>query len=133
MTLPARTLLRRLVFAAIFFAAFGIYVVRIVNSGGFHVPPETGDGHDYDAIAFNVWHGRGFGYEWSNEEWRRPYVGIPRYRLLLTRQSEFYPTTYRPPAMPLLLSGVYAITGRSFAAWRVVNCGVMAGAVTAAL
>ncbi len=132
MTMPARTLLRRLVFAAIFLAAFGTYVTRIVNSGGFHEPPETGDGHDYDAIAFNVWHGRGFGYEWSNEEWRRPYVGIPRYRLLLTRQSEFYPTTYRPPAMPFLLSAVYAIAGRSFAAWRVVNCGVMAGAVTVA-
>ncbi len=132
MKMPARTLLRRLAFAAIFLTAFGIYVMRIVNSGGLHEPPETGDGHDYDAIAFNVWHGRGFGYEWSNEEWRRPYVGIPRYRLLMTRQSEFYPTTYRPPAMPVLLSGVYAMAGRSFAAWRVVNCGVMAGAVTVA-
>ena len=48
-------------------------------------PPETGDGHDYDAIAFNVWQGRGFGYHWSDENWRKPYQGIPRYRLLLTR------------------------------------------------
>ncbi|RPI56059.1 MAG: hypothetical protein EHM55_06045 [Acidobacteria bacterium] len=127
-----RPLLRRLVFVAIFLTAFGIYVMRIVTSGGFHEPPETGDGHDYDAIAFNVWHGRGFGYEWSDEEWRKPYLGIPRYRLLMTRQSEFYPTTYRPPAMPFLLSAVYAVAGRNFAAWRVVNCGIMAGAVTAA-
>jgi hypothetical protein len=125
-------LLRKLVFVAIFLTAFGIYVMRIVTSGGFHEPPETGDGHDYDAIAFNVWKGRGFGYEWSNQEWRQPYVGIPRYRLLMTRQSEFYPTTYRPPAMPYLLSAVYAIAGRNFAAWRVVNCAVMAAAVTAA-
>jgi hypothetical protein len=34
--------------------------------------------------------------------------------------------------MPYLLSMVYAVTDRSFAAWRVVNCGVMAGAVTTA-
>jgi hypothetical protein len=125
-------LIRRLVFAAIFVVAFGTYVMRIVNSGGLREPPETGDGHDYDAIAFNVWKGRGFGYHWSDEDWRRPYVGIPRYRLLLTRKSEFYPTTYRPPAMPYLLSAIYVVTDRSFVAWRIVNCGITAGAVTTA-
>lgn len=131
MKTQTRPWLKTLALVAIFLTSFAIYVMRIVNSGGFHEPPETGDGHDYDAIAYNVWHGRGFGYQWSDEEWRRPYVGIPRYRLLMTRQSDFYPTTYRPPAMPFLLSGVYAVAGRSFASWRVVNCGIMAGAVTA--
>ena len=124
--------LRRIVFVAIFLASFGIYVMRASTSGALREPPETGDGHDYDAIAFNVWRGRGFGYVWSDAEWRKPYEGIPRYRLLLTRRSDFYPTTYRPPAMPYLLSMVYAITGRNFTAWRVVNCGVTAGAVTTA-
>ena len=126
------TFLRRLVFAAIFVTTFAVYVTRASNAGAFREPPETGDGHDYDAIAFNVWHGRGFGYEWSNEEWRRPYEGIPRYRLLLSRKGEFYPTTYRPPAMPYLLSGVYAIAGRNFTAWRVLNCAITAGAITTA-
>ena len=126
------TLLRRLAFAAIFLASFGIYVMRASTSGALREPPETGDGHDYDAIAFNVWQGRGFGYQWSDEEWRKPYEGIPRYRLLLTRKSDYYPTTYRPPAMPYLLSAVYAIAGRNFTAWRVVNCAVTAGAVTVA-
>lgn len=126
------TLLRRAVFVAIFLASFGIYLMRASTSGALREPPETGDGHDYDAIAFNVWQGRGFGYQWSDENWRKPYEGIPRYRLLLSRQSEFYPTTYRPPAMPYLLSVVYAIAGRSFTAWRLVNCGIMAGAVTTA-
>jgi hypothetical protein len=125
-------LLRRLVFAAIFAAAFALYVSRASNAGAFREPPETGDGHDYDAIAFNVWQGRGFGYEWSNEDWRRPYEGIPRYRLLLSRRGTYYPTTYRPPGMPYLLSAVYAIAGRNFTAWRVVNCGITAGAVTTA-
>jgi len=123
---------RRFVYLAIFCAAFATYLMRVSTGGGLRQPPEAGDGHDYDAIAFNVWRGRGFGYEWSNEEWRRPYEGIPRYKLLLTRQSEFYPTTYRPPAMPYLLSLVYAFTDRSFAAWRILNCGITAGAVTAA-
>ena len=126
------TLFRRAVFAAIFLVAFGIYVMRASTSGALREPPETGDGHDYDAIAYNLWQGRGFGYEWSDEGWRKPYEGIPRYRLLLTRQSEFYPTTYRPPAMPFLLSAVYGIMGRDFTAWRVVNCAVTAGAVTTA-
>jgi hypothetical protein len=127
-----RTRLRRLVFATIFLASFSIYVMRASKSGALREPPETGDGHDYDAIAFNVWKGRGFGYQWTDESWRRPYEGIPRYRLLLTRQSGFYPTTYRPPAMPYLLSAVYAIAGRNFTAWRIVNCGITAGAVTTA-
>lgn len=126
------TVLRRLAFAAVFLVSFGVYVMRASTSGALREPPETGDGHDYDAIAYNVWQGRGFGYEWSDEEWRKPYEGIPRYRLLLTRQSDFYPTTYRPPAMPYLLSAVYAIAGRSFTAWRIVNCAITAGAVTAA-
>ena len=106
--------------------------MRAVNSGALNQPPESGDGHDYDAIAFNVWQGRGFGYHWSDEAWRQPYLGIPRYKLLLTRKSEYYPTTYRPPAMPYLLSVVYALTDRSFAAWRVLNCGITAGGVTTA-
>ena len=123
---------RRLAFAVIFVTSFAVYVTRASRSGALHEPPETGDGHDYDAIAFNVWQGRGYGYFWSDENWRRPYEGIPRYRLLLSRRSDFYPTTYRPPAMPLLLSGVYALVGRNFTAWRAVNCGIMAGAVTTA-
>ncbi|HKY23136.1 MAG TPA: hypothetical protein VJM31_18115 [Vicinamibacterales bacterium] len=124
--------LRRLVFVAIFFTAFGVYVMRVVAGGGLTQPPEAGDGHDYDAIAYNVWQGRGFGYQWSDEAWRQPYVGIPRYRGLLSRKSEYYPTTYRPPAMPYLLSAVYATVGRNFAAWRVLNCGIMAGGITTA-
>ena len=123
---------RNTVYLAIFVTAFTVYVMRASTSGALTQPPEAGDGHDYDAIAFNVWQGRGFGYQWSDAEWREPYEGIPRYRLLLTRQSEFYPTTYRPPAMPYLLSIVYGLTDRSFVAWRVLNCGIMAGAITAA-
>lgn len=123
---------RRLIFAAIFVAAFGTYGLRVYRSGNLSQPPETGDGPDYEAIAFNVWKGRGYGYYWSDPEYRAPYEGLARYRDLLTRQSNYYPTTYRPPALPYLLSGIYALTGRNFAVWRIINCAIMAGAVTIA-
>ena len=54
------TIVRRIAFAVIFLTSFGIYVTRASVSGALREPPETGDGHDYDAIAFNVWQGRGF-------------------------------------------------------------------------
>jgi 4-amino-4-deoxy-L-arabinose transferase-like glycosyltransferase len=124
---------RRLIFAAIFVAAFGTYGLRAYRSGNLNNPPEAGDGPDYEAIAFNVWKGRGYGYYWSDPEYRAPYEGLARYRDLLTRQSTYYPTTYRPPALPYLLSAVYTVAGRNFAVWRILNCAIMAGAVTIAV
>jgi hypothetical protein len=123
---------RTVVYPAIFLIAFGIFVMGVVQSGALKHPPEAGDAFDYDAIAFNVWQGRGFGYDWDDAAFRQPYEGDRRYQLLLMRHSSYYPTTYRPPAMPYLLSIVYAVTNRNFAAWRLVNCGIMAGAVTVA-
>jgi hypothetical protein len=123
---------RRLIFAAIFVAAFGTYGLRAYRSGNLNNPPEAGDGPDYEAIAFNVWKGKGYGYDWSDPDYRAPYEGLARYRDLLSRHSSYYPTTYRPPALPYLLSGVYTLTGRNFAAWRILNCAIMAGAVTIA-
>jgi hypothetical protein len=121
---------RRFVYAAIFVAAFASYVSKA--SSGLGAPPEPGDSHDYDAIAFNLWKGRGYGYFWSDPEYRAPYEGRRRYRSLLGRQSDYYPTAYRPPALPIVLSGIYAATGRNFAVWRVLNAGLLAGAVTLA-
>jgi 4-amino-4-deoxy-L-arabinose transferase-like glycosyltransferase len=124
--------LRRLVFLGIFLTGFGVFALRTVGAGALNDPPDPGDGHDYDAIAFNLWQGRGFGYYWSDPTWREPYLQSRRYRPVLRRQSNYYPTTYRPPAMPFVLSAVYAATNRNFAAWRLVNCVFAAGAVTVA-
>jgi hypothetical protein len=121
---------RKLIYPAIFLVAFGTYVSRAASAGKLPEPPEAGDGHDYDAIAFNIWKGRGYGYNWSDPEWREPYLGHPRYGPLLTRESGYYATTYRPPALPYLLSVVYVLADRDFSAWRIVNCGISAGAVT---
>jgi 4-amino-4-deoxy-L-arabinose transferase-like glycosyltransferase len=124
--------LRRLLFAAIFLGAFGFYAQRAYQTGNLDAPPEVGDSHDYEAIAFNLWKGRGYGYYWSDPEFRAAYEGERGYQGLLRRQSEYYPTTYRPPAFPILLSGIYSVAGRNFAAWRVLNCAITAGAVTIA-
>jgi hypothetical protein len=123
---------RRLVYLLIFLAAFATYVTRLQQSGRLHAPPEPGDSHDYEAIAFNLWKQRGYGYYWSDPEYRAPYEGRAGYGGMLNRQSEYYPTAYRPPLFPVLLAGIYALADRNFAAWRVINCALMAGALTLA-
>jgi len=124
--------LRRAVYAAVFLVSFASYLSSAVKDGSLRAPPEAGDGHDFDALAFNIWRHQRFGFEWSEPEWRRPYERAPGYESLLERQSDYYPTTYRPPAAPTLMALVYAVTDRSFAAWRVVHCAIMAAAVTVA-
>src|SRR5262245_38929254 len=115
-------LARATVFIAIFLVVFGVYVAQGIRDGGLNAPPEPGDGHDYDALAFNLWKHHRFGYDWNDAEWRRPYYGSSLYIPLLSRRGEYYPTTYRPPATPLLMALVYAATNRSFAAWRATSC-----------
>jgi 4-amino-4-deoxy-L-arabinose transferase-like glycosyltransferase len=120
-----------LVYTAIFLCVFAFYLL-IALKGEINAPPEVGDGPDYDAIAFNISHLRGFGDYWDDPDWRRPYLQDPSYQSLLTRHSGYYPTAYRPPAMPYLLAMVYGVVGRNFAAWRILSCAIMAGAATAA-
>lgn len=133
MTVPrlSRPAIRKVTYAAVFLISFASYLSSAVNHA-LHAPPEAGDGHDYEAVAFNVWRHQRYGFEWSEPEWRRPYEGVPRYESLLERRSDYYPTTYRPPAAPALMALVYTVTGRNFAAWRVVHCAIMAAAVTVA-
>jgi hypothetical protein len=116
----------------IFLAAFGTYLSGAYHGGRFYDPPDPGDARDYEAIAFNLWKGRGFGYYWSDPEWQAPYRVSPRYQRAIGRESDFYLTTYRPPAFPFLLAGIYTVAGRNFPAWRTLNCVFAAGAVTLA-
>jgi hypothetical protein len=128
----SRPAVRGIVYAGIFLASFGCYLSTAMKDGALDAPPEAGDGHDFDALGFGVWRHLRFGFDWSDPEFRRPYERAGGYESLLERQGEFYPSTYRPPAAPALMAVVYAATDRSFAAWRVVECALMAGAVTVA-
>jgi 4-amino-4-deoxy-L-arabinose transferase-like glycosyltransferase len=120
-------------YAAIFICVFGVYLLISLHLGILNAHPEF-DGPDYDSIAFNIAHHRGFGYDWDDPDWRQPYLNDPDpdYQEFLRRHSGYYPDVYRPPAMPYLLALVYGIFGRNFAAWRVLSCAIMAGAATIA-
>jgi hypothetical protein len=124
--------MRKVTCAAVFLVSFISYLSSAAKQGALNAPPEMGDGHDYDALAFNIWRHQRFGFEWDEPAWRRPYEGVPGYESLLERHSDYYPTTYRQPAAPVLMALVYALTDRNFAAWRVVHCALMAAAVTMA-
>lgn len=121
-----------LVYAVVFLVSFVSYRSSAGKGRVLYAPPEMGDGHDFDALAFNIWRHQRFGFEWDEPEWRRPYEGMPGYESLMERHSDYYPTTYRPPAASALMALVYAVTDRNFAAWRVVHCAIMAAAVTVA-
>jgi 4-amino-4-deoxy-L-arabinose transferase-like glycosyltransferase len=120
------------IYTLIFLVFFAAYVVASLILGTLTALPDIGDGPDYDSIAFNISHHRGFGYDWNDPDWRKPYEDSAKYKYVLDRHSDFYPTTYRPPLMPYLMALVYRAAGRNFAAWRIVNCAIMAGAVTIA-
>ncbi len=124
--------MRKVVYAVVFLVSFTSYLSTAAKDGRLHTPPEAGDGHDFDALAFNLWRHQRFGFAWDDPDWRRAYEAVPGYESLLERHSDYYPTTYRPPAAPTLMALVYAVTDRNFAAWRVVHCAIMAAAVTAA-
>ncbi len=114
----------------IFAVTFGVLSYRLVSIGGLDKPPLGGDERDYEALAYNVWKGRGFGFFWSDPEWQAPYLGAPETAGAVEgRASGYYPTTYRPPAFPALWAATYAIVGRDFGLIRFVNAALMAGAV----
>jgi hypothetical protein len=128
----APSLTRPRILAAIFIAMYLVYVHAAWDSGYLFVVPEAGDAADYDAIALNIAKGRGFGFYWDDPEYLAPYRGSPDHAGLWDRNSEYYPTSYRPPAVPFLMGVVYKLTDRNFTAWRLVQCAILAGAVTLA-
>ena len=121
---------RTLTCLLIFAVTFGVLSYRIVHIGAFDEPPLGGDERDYEALAYNLWKGRGFGFFWSDPEWRAPYLRVPEAAGAVEGlESGYYPTTYRPPAFPMLWAATHAIAGRDFGLIRIVNAALMAGAV----
>jgi 4-amino-4-deoxy-L-arabinose transferase-like glycosyltransferase len=124
---------RSLTCLLIFFVTFGVLSYRIVQIGDLHTPPFGGDERDYEALAYNLWKGRGLGFFWSDPEWRAPYLSMSESAGALDGLSSgYYPTTYRPPLFPALWALVDLVVGRDFGVIRLVNAALMAGAVTCA-
>jgi hypothetical protein len=108
-------------------------VVRLADS-----PPAGIDGRDYDHLALNLARGRGFGYCWSDPEWRAPYEraenrAAAAFHLALT--GPCIPTARRAPGYPAALAAVYWTAGRDFRAGRLLSAIALAttGALGAAL
>ena len=95
---------RRLALAAIVLLALAARLMYLVLVVGLDSPPEY-DGIGYDMIARNLLAGNGFAIETT--------------------------TAFRPPGYPVLLAGVYAVTGGSLAAVRTLQA--IVGAATALL
>ena len=63
--------MRKIVCAAVFLVSFASYLSSAMKQLiAPRPPPEMGDGHDYDALAFNIWRHQRFGYEWDEPAWR---------------------------------------------------------------
>lgn len=112
---------------------FTLYTTTLALSSYAGKPPIPGDGQDYDNIALQILHGRGVALDFRDEEWRRPYEQSNddgRYDGILRRTQGYTPTTYRPPLLPLILAGSYAIFGRTFLPWQLLACAAVALGVT---
>lgn len=123
------------VFALLFAGFFAMYEVALTHSPYAGKPPVPGDGPDYDNIALQIARGRGIATDFTDAEWRRPYVehnahGV--YDELLARRQRYAATTYRPPLLPLAIAAVYSVAGRDFLVWQLINCAIVACALAVA-
>jgi hypothetical protein len=117
----------------LFCGFFALYATSLALSSYAGKPPIPGDGQDYDNIALQILHGRGVALDFRDQEWRRPYErsnGDGRYDVILQRTQGLTPTTYRPPLLPMILAGDYAIFGRTFLAWQLLACAAVALGMT---
>lgn len=117
---------RRLLLAfVLLWAGFSaVYFTALVSGGWLGLPPVPGDGQDYDNIAIQIAHGRGFATKFD-DEWRAPYVranGKHVYDQIIDWRTPLRLTTYRPPLLPLLLAGMYRAFGRQFVSWQIFSC-----------
>jgi 4-amino-4-deoxy-L-arabinose transferase-like glycosyltransferase len=97
----------------------------------FHInipPAVSGDEVDYDALGWELAHGRGFTVDTGNPEFRRPYEmaakSAERFELGPPRQAVI---ASRPPLYPLAISVLNRLFGRQFWAVRLMDAALMAG------
>lgn len=107
--------------AALFLIALLIRVSYTVIAIDLGSSPVTGDGPDYDNIAYHILQGQGFVEKWSDET-LEPYRGDPELYATLAGRIDQPPIySFRPPGYPLFLGATYAVFGRDFAAARILQ------------
>ncbi len=114
--------------------------MSIAESEWLWAPPKpSGDGPDYENIAYHLWQGEGFLFDNQDADWRRIYESSPHdYGSYLDEPARRLLTTGRPPLLPLVISAVYTVVGRNvwaFAAVRIVliTCVAISGGLAVRL
>ena len=117
--------------ACTFLLSFAVFVARAELRIGLAAPPVSGDEPDYDLLARELAAGHGFRFDYDRPDWRATVAkratanSEEAWRL---DQHGAAVTTYRPPLFPLLIAGVYRISGHNFAVVRLLNCAALAAA-----
>lgn len=117
------------------------YIYKVYISGNYTASPSLdSDGTDYDCIAVQVSKMRGFSRDYDDPAYKAPYIKANadgRYDELLEaiplEHTGYYPTTYRPPALPAIMAATFRLFGRQFWAIRTVNVAAMAAACALAV
>ncbi|MEM6458683.1 MAG: glycosyltransferase family 39 protein [Planctomycetota bacterium] len=124
-----------ILFAALFVLNVGVIALKAGDG-----PPDPGDASDYDAIAWSLARGLGYGIDRSDPDWQRPYLEADDADDVAAFQGQidaapagYHPTAYRPPLVPLLTAGVYRVAGRHFWLVRGINGVLVALALTMAV
>lgn len=120
--LPSGTVRALLLLVFVITSAFHLWLSS--EQGVLHRPPHWDwDEWDYENIAFNLATGNGFSSNYASPEFRKPYIEqqSAEYAALLATDTPLYPTTFRAPALPYLMSWIYRLLGRNFAAVRALN------------
>ena len=110
--------------AVVFALAFSTYIVHTHHRHSLTaVPSVTGDSAEYDSIAWELSHGRGFEIDLSDPDFRRPYLNDPESAGTAADwpQERYGVTAKRPPLYVAVLSAGNLGFGRQFWFARVVN------------
>ncbi len=131
----------------------------VSQSPWFPLPAKpTGDGKDYESIAFQLWQGNGWSVDATNPEWLEPYQRaesqthqlVDQYlqthaleTAAIKRTSSIEPhgltaTTGRPPLYPLCIATIYVFLERGVTAFKAIHiasaiCIALAGWIAAVL
>ncbi len=120
------TIHRRSLFFFLLWLFFGIvsYGWCVQKGTSFHATPgETHDDVYYDNIALSLATGKGFQFDFTDKEFKRPYQATNRNHVnkWLIMSNFEGPTTSRALAFPYLLSKSYQIFGRTWFVPRIAN------------
>lgn len=115
-------------FASLLLLVVSILAWSYVDAGSLW--PVPGRGNDevfYENLAFNMSQGRGFEFDFTDEQWREPYESVNA-----DGSNDWFfklqvegPTTVRAPAFPWVASVLYRMFGRSWTAVYVFNTVVL--------